>query len=108
MDATDPHIALHRRVVEGVIEDLGLSKLPVLVVFNKIDALTAEQRERIDLEGEGIRVSALRRTGLDDLMGKIEGAMWRQGRGDLRPEWVRKAESWAAEAEEEVGPVVAG
>jgi GTPase len=38
VDAADPNLDLHLRVVDKVLEDLGLSDRPMLYVFNKIDA----------------------------------------------------------------------
>jgi GTP-binding protein HflX len=103
IDASDPHIDLHRRVVEEVIEDLDLQEIPVLVVLNKADLLGEDELALRQREQDGVGVSATTRQGLDVLMKAIEQAMWRQGRGDLKPDFVRAQEQWAAEAEERAG-----
>ncbi len=103
IDASDPHIDLHRRVVEEVIEDLELGELPVLVVLNKADLLEEDELALRQREQGGVGVSAMTRQGLDVLMTAIEQAMWRQGRGDLKPDFVRAQEQWAAAAEERAG-----
>ncbi|MCP4867208.1 MAG: GTPase HflX [Proteobacteria bacterium] len=92
IDASDPYIDLHRGVVEQVVMDLGLGELPVLRVLNKIDLLSPEEAEVVCREHEGVGVSALSRDGLEDLMHCLEEAMWRRGRGDLRPDFVRVRE----------------
>jgi len=103
IDASDPHIDLHRRVVEEVIEDLELQDLPVLIVLNKADLLDEDELALRQREQSGVGVSAMTRQGLDVLMAAIEQAMWRQGRGDLKPDFVRRQEKWAAEAEDRTG-----
>ena len=87
VDACDPHQELHRAVVEQVVKDLSLDRLPVLLVLNKIDEAEPAAVEALVREFDGIPVSALRRTGLDELMVRVENELWRQGRGDVRPAW---------------------
>ena len=99
VDACDPHIDLHRRVVVEVIKDLELDALPVLLVLNKVDRTDPEAVEALVRDTGGVPVSARDRTGLDDLMPAIEAALWRQGRGDVRPSWMKDQERWAEQAE---------
>ena len=89
IDASDPHAELHREVVEQVIADLGLAELPVLVVLNKVDRVDSALVAPLVRLHDAVPVSALKRTGMDELMKRIEEAMWRRGRGDVRPAWQR-------------------
>ena len=92
MDASDPHLELHKAVVEEVIRDLGLAELPVLRVLNKVDLLDDEAAAAVVTAQDGVGVSALTRSGLEPLMRQLEAMMWRQGRGDVRPDFVRARE----------------
>ena len=100
VDARDPHMELHRQVVVEVIRDLELDRLPVLLVLNKVDQLEPEAADALARDSGGIPVSALERSGLDDLMTRLETALWRQGRGDVRPAWQQRQERWAEQATE--------
>ena len=100
VDAGDPHLDLHRKVVEEVIRDLELDRLPTLLVLNKTDAAEAASVEALVRDSGGIPVSALERTGLDELMARVEKELWRQGRGDVRPAWQIEQERWAQQASE--------
>jgi len=101
IDACDPHLELHRKVVEEVVRDLHLDGLPVLLVLNKVDQAEAGALDALVRDTGGIPVSALRRTGLDELMVRVENQLWRQGRGDVRPLWLQEQERWAQQAEEQ-------
>jgi len=92
IDASDPYLELHRGVVEQVIRELRLEELPVLRVLNKTDLLSDEEAAAVCIEHEGVGVSALARDGLEPLMRRLEEEMWRRGRGDLVPDFVRVRE----------------
>jgi GTP-binding protein HflX len=105
VDASDPHVDLHKKVVEGVLEELKLQEIPVLLLLNKVDRLDAAGRARVEGAHEGaVAVSALRREGLDALLAEIERRLWREGFQDLRPDSMRRAEAWSgSERESETG-----
>lgn len=104
VDACDPHSALQRAVVQEVIEDLGLQEMPVLLVLNKVDRMPDEEVQGLVRESGGVPVSALRRTGLDELLERIEQVLWRQGHGDVKPAWMREQERWIEAVPDGTGP----
>ncbi len=101
LDASDPHWKLCEQVVVEVLDDLGLSEIPVLRVINKIDAVPEEDSYLLAGREETVFVSALKRRGFDDLMEAMERRLWREGFGDLRPAYQRRAEEWERVAEEQ-------
>jgi len=103
LDARDPHKQLHSQVVTQVLEDLGLGKLPVLRVLNKIDLLPEDERASIGEHWDATCVSAVTREGLPDLMEQLERVMWREERVELKPGFRREAERWEQEDEGEPG-----
>ena len=63
-----------RRVnaVHQVLEEVGASDVPALDVYNKCDAVTVDERRRLqDLDPAALCVSALRRDGVDELIETI-------------------------------------
>jgi len=58
--------------VNQVLQDVGASDVPMLDVYNKCDAVTADERRRLqDQHPEALSISARRRDGLDDLIETI-------------------------------------
>jgi GTP-binding protein HflX len=60
-----------RRVsaVNQVLEEVGASDVPLLEVYNKCDALTPDERRRLqDQDPSALCISALHREGIDDLV----------------------------------------
>ena len=92
LDATDPFVGLHDQVVRDVLAELGLDRLPVLRVLNKIDQVADEERAILAAQWDGTLVSATTGQGLPDLMGQLESVMWRQERRELKPVFRREAE----------------
>src|SRR4029077_12655423 len=63
-----------RRVtaVHSVLEEVGASDVPTIDVFNKCDAVTADERRRLqELDPGALCLSALTRDGVDDLIDTI-------------------------------------
>lgn len=100
LDAADPWITLHQEVVEALLDQLELSSVRRVLVYNKADTLDADARADLVRAGAGVVVSALRKEGLDELLRTIESALHHEGKGDLRPAWLR-----AADPHEELGHV---
>ncbi len=82
VDFTHPNAAQHVEVVNSVLEDLGAGDTPRVLVLNKVDligpaetvedlALLAPARVLGDSNTPVVMVSALRGTGLDDLLATI-------------------------------------
>ncbi len=62
----------HVRAVNAVLQDVGANDVPALEVYNKCDAITADERRRLqDQDPAVLCVSALRRDGLDELIDTI-------------------------------------
>jgi GTP-binding protein HflX len=80
IDASHPSWEEQRLIVDDVLTDLGVRELPMVYVFNKMDALPAEQRsalqERIaNLAPGSAFVSALSSAGLDPLRETLREAL---------------------------------
>ena len=58
--------------VSQVLQEVGASDVPLLDVYNKCDAITADERRRLqDQHPDVLCISALRRDGLDELVETI-------------------------------------
>ena len=72
-DASSPEAALHLAVTQDLLQMLGCGDTPVLSVMNKCDLLPGFAE--LPAVGKMVRVSALRREGLDDLLIAIQKAL---------------------------------
>jgi GTPase len=86
IDATSPRAREQAAAVDGVLAKIGVTDVPVVRVFNKIDLLA--ETERADLlrrnaapEARTLYISALTGEGTGDLMGRIREILFR----DYRP-----------------------
>jgi len=67
--------------VHKILEELGVSDRPILRVLNKVDRLTAEERESLKASANGksderpVLVSALTGEGIDELLRRIDVAL---------------------------------
>jgi GTP-binding protein HflX len=77
-DVSSPHHPEQDAEVVKILDELGLSDRPRIHVYNKCDMLPAEQQASFG-NGTGVRVSALRGTGLDELLARIDAAFPRGG-----------------------------
>lgn len=73
VDASQPDAVEQADAVLGVLDDIGCRDRRVLAVFNKLDAITDDTalhilRRRFP---DGVEISALRGTGLDELTGAV-------------------------------------
>ncbi|HVB37850.1 MAG TPA: GTPase HflX [Vicinamibacterales bacterium] len=68
IDAASPDRERRIAAVAAVLEEVGASKVPSLQVFNKCDALSADDRRRLQMhEPDTLCISALTGEGLDEL-----------------------------------------
>jgi GTPase len=75
-DVSNPQHSEQDAEVEKVLDDLGVNGRPRLLVCNKIDRLPKAQLEEFAAaNGEKILVSALKSTGLDELLRRMDDAM---------------------------------
>jgi GTP-binding protein HflX len=80
VDASDPDRDQHIRAVEEILNDLGLSDKPRIIVWNKADQLEATDADHLAQHGGGFVVSALESATFGPLLLGIERALWRQGK----------------------------
>src|SRR5438309_230766 len=74
-DISNSHHAEQDAEVEKVLLQLGLSARPRLHVFNKIDRLDPETRNALSASNGDVYVSALERTGLEELLRRVDEMM---------------------------------
>jgi len=75
LDISHPNWPAQRRAVEQVLEELGAGGKPTVLALNKADRLPAVEVRRIASETGGVPISALRGTGLANLLVGIEQAI---------------------------------
>ncbi|OYD09542.1 GTPase HflX [Paludifilum halophilum] len=69
VDTNHPEVAEQMEAVEGVLQELGASQIPILTVFNKTDCAG---EELVSTEGESIRISAFSDSNLERLTAKVD------------------------------------
>jgi GTP-binding protein HflX len=83
IDISNPRFEEQMTVVENLLNQLGLSKIPNLRVFNKTDRVTREYAQIQSARYQAVPVSALREQTFGDLMERIE-AIIEERRADHR------------------------
>jgi GTPase len=74
-DAASPMREEQKTQVERVLAELAVSNKPVIQVLNKVDLVPAQSLVQNSSDGKAIPVSALRHTGLDQLLMAIDAAL---------------------------------
>ncbi|MBT9586816.1 GTPase HflX [bacterium] len=74
LDASDPQHPSHLDAVEQILGELAIDNLPQLIVLNKQDRLSQENREALQAQGR-LLISALDGAGMDVLLEQIEQAL---------------------------------
>jgi len=72
VDASDPDAVGKYRAVRKILEDMGLSDAPELVVHNKIDQVSPGSVQLLSQELPGIAVSATKKLGLGGFLSEID------------------------------------
>lgn len=82
IDAADPLREQKIRDVEDILNHLGLAEVPLLRVYNKVDRLSAEQRNDLRLLAPtgSVQVSAQSGEGFDNLLLIMEERLFRHGK----------------------------
>lgn len=76
VDMADEEAEEHIRVTESILESLGASGKPTLLVFNKMDSIREDyERPVLKYGNNTIEVSALTGEGIDSLLSAIEKAL---------------------------------
>lgn len=86
LDISNPEHRMHLEAVETILEDLGLSDIPRILVYNKVDGLPEEARNELlrESDPDTIYVSAVKGFGLDTLLRRIEEKIYSQAEAKLR------------------------
>jgi GTPase len=81
-DISNPHHNELDEEVDKILTELGVADRPMLQVLNKVDLLTAEQRDELEQNGNGknhdegpVLVSAMTGEGIDELLRRIDVAL---------------------------------
>jgi GTP-binding protein HflX len=75
VDASHPGYEQQIQAVDGLLADLGYGEMPRLLVFNKIDLLSTEDRDHVLAGRDAVAVSALRGVGVAELLARIDRAL---------------------------------
>jgi GTP-binding protein HflX len=81
VDAGSPDFERRIAAVRDVLEELGLSDKPEVLVFNQVDRLPEGAAEVLERRHGCVAVSALRRTGLTKLLETVGEALWHEDAG---------------------------
>ncbi|MCP4035993.1 MAG: GTPase HflX [bacterium] len=76
VDASAPDIERRIEAVHSVMEDIGLTEIPELLILNQADRLPDGVAQAIAQRHRGIAVSALEKTGLHELLVRAEELLW--------------------------------
>ena len=82
VDAAAPDLERRIAAVREVLESIQLGDTPELLVFNRIDLLAPGAGEAIAWRHGGVAVSALRGTGLRELLARADAMLWERERRD--------------------------
>jgi GTPase len=73
VDGSSPVVHAQHDAVLGVLADMELSDVPRITIVNKVDQVSQEDCELLCRDFDGIGISAANRSGLKDVMDKIQG-----------------------------------
>jgi GTP-binding protein HflX len=72
IDASNPERERHVAAVTRVLEEVGAIEVPRVEVYNKVDAISADERRRIqDADPASMLISAYTGVGIDDLLESV-------------------------------------
>jgi GTP-binding protein HflX len=76
VDLSNPRFEEQIAAVERILDELELSRIPKLLVFNKVDRADAEIVAPLCRRYQAIAVSALQRESLQTLLDELEWRFW--------------------------------
>ena len=86
VDVSDPAMGEHMKTTESLLAELGLSKVPTLVVLNKSDRLSVAEVESIARQRDGVAVSAIDRESFGPLLERMEEMLFAAKNADASGE----------------------
>ena len=92
VDASDPAWPDHVRSTLHILRELGVDDTPRLLVYNKVDNLTPDERLDLLLERDGIQITATDRASLAPLLDEIDRLLVAFGHGES----IAPAPTWGA------------
>ena len=78
VDASTPDPERRIEAVRSVLDEIGLESTPELLVFNQIDRLAPEVARALATRHGAVAISALERTGLEELLAQAEALLFRE------------------------------
>ncbi len=75
VDASDPRYEARIEAVDKILEELGLTDIPVLIVFNKIDLVPTDVLARLGSQDDAVFISANDSSTLGPLIDQLERRM---------------------------------
>jgi GTP-binding protein HflX len=76
VDVATPDWERRAAAVRKILEEIGISETPELMVFNQIDRLPADESKALLETNAGVAISALKRIGLQELLSDAEELLW--------------------------------
>jgi GTP-binding protein HflX len=76
VDVATPDWERRTDAVRKVLDGIGISDTPELLVFNQIDRLPASEAKALLKNNTGVAISALKRIGLQELLSHAEELLW--------------------------------
>jgi GTP-binding protein HflX len=80
VDASDPEHAEHAATTGRLLAELGLDRIPKLVLLNKVDALPPAERHLVEQQPDRVAICALRRDTTRTLLRRIGEELEQSGR----------------------------
>jgi len=82
VDISNPRFEQHIESVESILKELGLGEKSRIVVFNKMDRVSADTANNVLPRYDATAVSAIRSESLFPLMREIEARIWENRNGE--------------------------
>ncbi len=83
VDISDPHYEEHIKVVEEILQEIGLDTIPRLLVFNKVDLVDPVVVKNLCRRYNAIPISATRPETLGPLLEALEERLWPEERAEV-------------------------
>lgn len=78
IDASNPQYEQQKKSVDAILSEIGVGSKPMLVVYNKLDKVSQEDRNALALTVDSYKISAVTRENVIELLKGIEGYIWKE------------------------------